>query len=185
MRGTGTKEGLLIFDPVYWPDPILREVCAPVDKVEEMDVVIHRMIKICELHNGAGLAANQAGYNARVIVVAKTRITTTGNESPQTIWQEYINPVITSHSETTLRDKEGCLSVPDQFARIDRYREITGTACNLLGAQFDFQAVGFEARCIQHEIDHLDGVMFFDHIKANLERKLLLDRHQRNMRRRS
>lgn len=104
--------------------------------------------------NGIGLASPQIGRNERIIVVTQGR-------KPVV----FINPAIIKKSETTTIDEEGCLSVPDVWGMVERAKKISVAALDRHGRQVELDCKGLEAVIFQHEIDHLDGVLFIDKVK--------------------
>ncbi len=119
-----------------------------------------------DLAKGIGLAANQVGVARRVAVVA------TENQR-----LALVNPVIVS-AEGKEREEEGCLSIPDAYGEVTRAERIVVEALDREGKPFRIEAEGLLARAIQHEIDHLDGILFVDHL-STLKRQLLLSRWKR------
>jgi peptide deformylase len=116
---------------------------------------------------GIGLAANQVGATQRVAVVD------VGDDDPLVL----INPVIVER-EGTARAEEGCLSIPDIFADLDRAARIIVETTNLEGIRHRVEATELKSRAIQHEIDHLDGVLFLDRLSP-LKRRMLLKKWQK------
>lgn len=111
---------------------------------------------------GIGLAANQVGVARRVAVVD-------AEDDPRLV---LINPVVLEHEGTT-REEEGCLSIPDIFGDVNRAEQIVLETTNLDGKRERFELKELTARAVQHEIDHLDGVLFLDHLSP-LKRQMLL-----------
>jgi peptide deformylase len=103
--------------------------------------------------NGVGLASPQIGKNIRVVVI---------QPDPYKEPEILINPVITKKSEALLESEEGCLSVPGVFGLVKRHKKISVQALNRHGRRVEFEAKNFDAFVIQHEIDHLDGILFID-----------------------
>ncbi|MEK7452051.1 MAG: peptide deformylase [Patescibacteria group bacterium] len=112
------------------------------------------LIETMKLENGIGIAAPQVGIHKRMIIV-----TIAENDS-----RTYINPKIISSSFLTIESEEGCLSVPGVFGIVKRHRAVTVTAQDLNGNPLRFRAVGLTAIVFQHEIDHLNGVLFIDKV---------------------
>ena len=108
---------------------------------------------------GAGLAAPQIGVSLRVVIFGThvSRRYPDAEEVPDTV---LINPVITPLDEKTEEDWEGCLSVPGMRGKVPRYRHIRYQGCDEYGAQIDRTVSGFHARVVQHECDHLDGILY-------------------------
>ena len=128
---------------------------------------------------GVGLAAPQVGVNKRIIVYDSNA----GNPDDDCSIQKFtalINPEIIAHSGSIVSEKEACLSVVDYRADVKRYEKVTVKALDIEGKQFEFDAQGILAVIMQHEIDHLDGILFIDRVsllkrtmyKKKLEKKL-------------
>ena len=136
-------------------DRILRRKSAVVKVIDRKILrLLDDMLETMYKASGVGLAAPQIGINKRLIVVD------VGDEG-QGPWR-LINPVIVSRSEEEELGSEGCLSCPGLVGNVWRSSEITVRAYDVEGNLIDIQAKGFEARCFQHEIDHLDGRLFID-----------------------
>jgi len=138
------------------PDPFLRQTAKPVESPTspEWQELIEDMILTMRNENGIGLAAIQIGVNARVIVIET-------KEGPL----GFINPEITKRSEATEDGEEGCLSVPGTFGTVRRSQSVTMKSFTASGEEQHTQAQGLFARVIQHEIDHLDGILFIDKVE--------------------
>jgi peptide deformylase len=140
-------------------DPILRATAKPVAKVTpEIKQLIEEMIETMHEAPGIGLAAPQIGKSIRLIIV------TFGLDSNQPIPRALINPEIVAHSEIKEVFEEGCLSVPGETSDIERWSEITVKSLDANGSPIEFEARNITARILQHEIDHLNGVLFVDRI---------------------
>ena len=149
------------------PDPVLSKKSKPVlgisDKEKEL---IQEMIKTMHFENGVGLAAPQVGHNIRIAVV---------NPDPENAKDMIlINPEIIS-AKGSAAVEEGCLSLPGVYAKVKRAKEITVKMHDIHGKQLQFTAAGLLARIIQHEIDHLDGLLFADWLNVLKRRMLLRD----------
>ncbi len=141
------------------PDPRLREVSTPVDKVDDdLRVLMDDMLETMYDAPGIGLAAIQVGVPLRVIVMDLAG----EDEEPQPSY--FINPEIVNPSEDTNAYEEGCLSVPDIYEAVDRPSTCTIRYLDYDGNEQVVQADGMLATCIQHEMDHLEGVLFIDHL---------------------
>jgi len=124
-------------------------------------------VKLAKDPEGAGLAAPQIGISQRIIVV---RNFFEDPINPQEIHSDdiiLINPKITSSSSETETDWEGCLSVPDKYGLVERFKKIKVTAKDLNGSNLKIKAEGFFARTIQHEVDHLNGILFTSKVIGN------------------
>ena len=155
----GVREGLLQL--VLEPDPRLHKVCKRVKIDEfgtpELITQVGRMTEVMYAYQGIGVAANQVGFDNRVIVVAKNP-ECFPNTSPLTL----INPVIQTRSNKKQTIREGCLSFPSKTIMRRRSVSIRLIAYDLSGNKFSWQARGLAAQCIQHEVDHLNGKTMFD-----------------------
>jgi peptide deformylase len=148
--------------------PVLRQRAQEVPEVtDEIRAFIDDLFETMGVASGVGLAANQVGSTWRVAVI---------NAESRTF--AMINPRIVS-SEGEATEEEGCLSIPDLFAEVTRPERIVLEALNEAGEPFRLEAGGLVARAVQHEIDHLDGVLFIDRIGA-LKRQVLLSRYKRD-----
>ncbi len=150
------------------PNPILKR---PTSEVPEVDDGIRRllddMLETMYAAPGIGLAAPQVGDGRRVAVVDVSE----EKNAPLRL----INPRILWRSEELETAEEGCLSLPDQYGEVTRPREVEILYLDERGAQRRLKAEGLLARCIQHEIDHLDGILFIDHLSP-LKRNMILRR---------
>jgi peptide deformylase len=149
---------------------VLRQQSGPVADVgEETRRLIDDLFETMDAAKGVGLAANQIGVASRVAVV--------GAEGERLVM---VNPVIMS-AEGTDRAEEGCLSIPDVYAEVTRPARVVLEALGREGQPYRLEAEGLLARAIQHEIDHLDGILFLDHL-SSLKRQLLVSRYKREHR---
>ena len=147
-------------DIVLVPDPILRQQAAPVDSFdEELRTLVRDMIETMHAAPGIGLAGPQVNVSSRVAVVDVT-----AGEDPDAVLV-LVNPVIdeTSGSES---DEEGCLSIPGLTDKVERATSIRLRAQDVDGREFELEAQDLTARAIQHEIDHLDGILFIDRLRG-------------------
>lgn len=134
-------------------NPILRKICSPVEYTDEVPQLLDDMAEILRATpKGAALAAPQIGLSKRLVVIAK---------GDQTI--ELVNPEIIK-KQGQQKGVESCLSLPGVVGKVTRARYVTVKALNRTGAEITIEAKGFLARCLQHEIDHLDGILFIDHV---------------------
>lgn len=156
-----------------YPDPRLRKVAAPVPAVTpEIRKLIRDMAETMYAAPGVGLAATQVDVHKRVIVMDLS-------EARDEL-RVYINPEIRS-AEGEAECEEGCLSVPGYYDNVTRAARVHVRALNERGAAFEFDAEGLLAVCIQHEIDHLSGTMFVDHLSP-LKRARLAARARKKQR---
>ncbi|MEQ1868838.1 MAG: peptide deformylase [Vicinamibacterales bacterium] len=156
--------------------PVLRSKGRPLDRAELKDPLVQKLIDdmmdtMVEYH-GVGLAAPQVHEGLRLFVAALEL----GGDEPETI--AIINPEITPIGGELVEGWEGCLSIPDIRGKVPRFKEIKVKGLDRYGDRFELRAVNFSARVIQHETDHLDGVLFFDRMKA-LETLTYLDEYSR------
>ncbi|NJD39633.1 MAG: peptide deformylase [Geobacter sp.] len=149
------------------PDPLLKQKSLPVPIITDEVIQLARdMAETMYAAPGVGLAAPQVGVLQRLIV-----IDVAGNDEPPQLITA-INPVII-HAEDDCFDEEGCLSVPDFAANVKRHRRVTVKALTLEGQERIWHADGLLAIAFQHEIDHLDGILFVDRLSP-LKRELFL-----------
>lgn len=158
---------MAVLDVLIYPDENLAKVCQPVEQVDdELRQFIDDMFETMYQHEGIGLAAPQVNVLKRVIT-----IDIEGDKTNQIV---LINPEITESSgETGI--EEGCLSIPGCRALVPRKEKLTVKALNRAGEPFTLEADGLLAICIQHEIDHLNGVLFVDHI-SQLKRQRIKEK---------
>jgi peptide deformylase len=147
--------------------PVLRAKTRPVEKGDIIGASIQKLIEdmmetMAEYH-GVGLAAPQVHEQVRLFV-ATLDTGTGGDEAPEPI--AIINPEIAVVGNETVEDWEGCLSIPDIRGRVPRAREIRVRAFDRRGDRMELHAQDFVARVIQHETDHLDGVLFLDRMRT-------------------
>lgn len=148
--------------------PVLRERAAEVGSLDdEIRRLIDDMFETMDAAKGVGLAANQVGVARRVAVVDAD-----GDRF------EMIDPVIVE-SEGRATAEEGCLSIPDIYGDVTRPERVVVEATDRQGVRYRKEADGLKARAIQHEIDHLDGILFVDHLSP-LRRQMLLARWRRD-----
>jgi peptide deformylase len=148
-----------MLEVVKYPDPRLRQTCRTVTEItEEMRQQARDMIETMLIKDGVGLAAIQVGLDYRMIVVRDMKSTA---EEPQAM--VLLNPTITS-AEGEFEGEEGCLSLPGIYANVVRALNVKVKAMNLDGEDVEIEATEFYARVFQHEIDHLNGVLFIDKI---------------------
>ena len=164
---------MAILPIVEVPDPRLRQISSPVKEVNgEVRALIKDMFETMYNAPGIGLAAIQVGVPIRVLVMDLHEPEEEGGE-PVNDPRVFINPVILTHSEEEVPYLEGCLSVPDQYAEVERPDHIRARWLDENGKQHEEQLDGLLATCLQHEMDHLEGILFIDHL-SRLKREMVL-----------
>ena len=153
------------------PNTLLRQVSQPVEQVGESEKeLMNDMLETMYAAKGIGLAAIQIGVPKRIIVMDLSK------EENKKLPMYFVNPVITKKNNEKTTYEEGCLSVPNQFAEIDRPSKCEVEYLDYNGHKQNLQAEGLLATCIQHEIDHLEGILFIDYLsklkKAIIVKKL-------------
>lgn len=142
---------------VQFPNEILLTVCAPVESItDEIKTLAADMAQTMYEAPGVGLAAPQVGKSIRMIVVDVSE--------EKDCLLTLVNPVITEVSEELICGEEGCLSLPGIWEKVERHAEVTVEYSDLQGQKQTVHAHGLLAVCLQHEIDHLDGKVFVDHL---------------------
>ena len=149
------------------PDPFLRQKSSEVDQVtDETRKLMDDMLETMYDAPGIGLAAIQIGVPKRVIVIDLSR---DGKKNPL----YFVNPKIIKKSDTDSTYEEGCLSVPGQFAEVDRPDKCHVSFLDYNGKKQELKAEGLLATCIQHEMDHLEGILFIDYL-SKLKKNLIV-----------
>ncbi len=163
-------------DIVKFPDPRLKEVAKPITDVDDdLRELARDMIDVMYDEPGIGLAAPQVGASVRMFVIDTEWNEEGGEKSPIVV----LNPEI-SERAGSITWEEGCLSVPDYVANVDRDATITLRGMDLEGNAIEERAEGLRAVCIQHEVDHLDGVLFIDRI-SRLKRSLYVKKRKKQL----
>ena len=158
------------------PDPRLRQVSKPVDTVDdELRALMDDMLETMYDAPGIGLAAIQIGVPKRVIVMDLA------GEDEEPDPRYYVNPEILDPSEDTNLYEEGCLSVPEFFDEVERPARCRVKFLDYNGDEQVIDADGMLATCIQHEMDHLEGVLFIDHL-SRLKRERILTKLKKEQR---
>ena len=164
---------MAILPIVEVPDPRLRQISSPVAEVtDETRALIKDMFETMYAAPGIGLAAIQVGVPIRVLVMDLHEPEEEGGE-PVNDPRVFINPEILDHSDEEVPYLEGCLSVPDQYAEVERPDHIRARWLDEHGKQHEEQLDGLIAVCLQHEMDHLEGILFIDHL-SRLKREMVL-----------
>ena len=157
-----------ILDIITIPDPRLKAVSKPVDVVDDdLRKLMDDMLETMYAAPGIGLAAIQVGVAKRVLVLDLKG----DDEDPQPLYM--VNPEVLWASEEMNVYNEGCLSVPDQYADVERPRDIKIKYLDYHGNAVEDEMTELYATCVQHEIDHLNGVVFIDHI-SRLKRDMIV-----------
>jgi peptide deformylase len=155
------------------PDPRLKQISAPVEAVtDETRKLIADMFETMYAAPGIGLAAVQVGVPKRLLVIDLQEPEEEGGE-PVKDPRVFINPEILENSDVEVPYTEGCLSVPDQFAEVDRPDRIRARWLDQNGERREEEITGMLAVCLQHEMDHLNGILFIDHL-SRLKREMIL-----------
>jgi len=159
-----------------YPHPVLKEKAKEVTKEEINDELRATFAEMRELMNearGVGLAAIQVGIKKRFFIMIDNL------EDPDSKTVVAINPVIIE-KDGQINDEEGCLSFPGVTAKVKRATTVKIKALNEFGEEVEIERDGYLARCIQHEIDHLDGITFFDHL-GSLKRQMIEKKYKKLM----
>ncbi len=150
-----------VLDIVRWPDPRLAQVCAPVEEItREIETLAADMLETMYAAPGRGLAGPQVGAMLRMFVMDIGW--KDGKPDPQVC----INPMLQEVGEERATNSEGCLSIPGVSAEISRPAQVQMVWTGLNGGRYVQSFEGFGAVCVQHELDHLDGIVTFDHLDA-------------------
>jgi peptide deformylase len=158
---------------VKYPEPGLQEPCAPVEEFgEELRQLAEDMVETMRAESGIGLAAPQVGAGVQLTVIDLS-----GGADPEQLIQ-LVNPTV-EIEEGEVREEEGCLSFPDVILTVPRPARVVVKGRDLAGGSVELEAEGLLARCLQHEIDHLNGVLFIDRVsplKRDLTRRRIAKR---------
>jgi len=150
------------------PNKKLREVSKPVEKVGlEEQKLMDDMLDTMYAANGIGLAAIQIGVPKRIIVIDISK------DEDKKEPRYFVNPVIKNKDHLKMTYEEGCLSVPNQFAEIDRPKKCEIDYLDYNGTKKTLKAEGLLATCIQHEMDHLEGILFIDYL-SKLKKSMII-----------
>ncbi len=158
------------------PDPVLKTRARPVGEQDAARIrdLVPRLFATMYRAPGIGLAAPQVGVGLRVTVVDLMP-----NEKPDPI--VLVNPEVIAASDELATREEGCLSLPGHYADVTRPARVKLRYFDMTGAKQEIEAEGLLAACLQHEVDHLDGVLFVDHL-SSLKRNMILRRLAKEMR---
>ena len=150
------------------PNQLLRQVSKPVEKVDkEEKKLMDDMLETMYAANGIGLAAIQVGVPKRIIVMDISK--DENKKEPRF----FVNPVVKNKDILKSTYEEGCLSVPNQFAEIDRPKKCEVDYLDYYGKKKILKAEGLLATCIQHEMDHLEGILFIDYL-SKLKKSMII-----------
>lgn len=153
---------MAIREIVFTPDPVLRRRARKITVFDkDLQALIDDMIETMRAAPGVGLAAPQVGVSERLIVVEYGENEEEDEEAPKKLFV-VINPEITAASEEKVEGVEACLSVPRMMGEVDRHEKIIVRGLNRHGKPVKYKLKGWLARIFQHEIDHLEGVLFTD-----------------------
>ena len=169
----------MILEVLQFPDPRLREksaVLSEADVDDEFRALAANMAETMYDEPGIGLAAPQVGVHKRLVVMD----TTWSDQDRNTLI--LLNPEIVVREGTQQSVDEGCLSVPDFSADVERFERVVVKARDLDWKELEFDCTGIDSICFQHEIDHLDGILYIDHI-SRLKRDLYVRRRKKQLKR--
>ncbi|MBY3133309.1 peptide deformylase [Rhizobium laguerreae] len=153
---------------IILPDPVLRQLSKPIERVDsDLQRLADDMLETMYDAPGIGLAAIQIGVPRRMLVIDISR------EGEEKQPQVFINPEILTSSDERSVYEEGCLSIPDYYAEVERPATVSVKYLDRNGKKQTVEADGLLATCLQHEIDHLNGVLFIDYI-SRLKREMVI-----------
>tara|TARA_B100000902_G_scaffold239884_1_gene227185 strand:- start:126 stop:644 length:519 start_codon:yes stop_codon:yes gene_type:complete len=156
------------------PNKLLRQISKPVEKVgKEEQLLMNDMLETMYSANGIGLAAIQIGVPKRIIVMDISK--DDNKKEPR----YFVNPKIINKDISKSTYEEGCLSVPNQFAEIDRPNKCEVEYLDYYGEKKILKAEGLLATCIQHEMDHLEGILFIDYL-SKLKKSMIIKKLSKN-----
>lgn len=165
---------MAIREIIKYPDPLLRKKARPITEFNaELKELVADMAETMYAAPGVGLAANQIGVLLQIVVIDVSP------KEDKTKLIPLINPEILE-GEGSVIDEEGCLSVVDYAANVERFSLIKVCARDLEGKKIEFEADGWFARVIQHEVDHLEGKLFIDHL-SSLKRALYKKKRRKQL----
>jgi len=158
------------------PDPRLKHKSSQVDNFDQsLKSIVKNMFDTLNASgNGIGLAAPQVGIRKRIIVMDL-------KEDDESLPLTFVNPKIIEFSNEKFVNEEGCLSVPDYYAEVERSKEVEVEWYDTRGEKTKKRLSGLLSICIQHEIEHLDGILFIDHL-SSLKKKMVIQKLKRSKR---
>jgi len=148
----------MIYRVKYWPDPALREIADVITDFEEIQKVNDELFETMYAQRGIGLSATQCAIKKRIFVM-DTLMDGTGQK------ETFINPTI-KENEGSIIYPEGCLSFPNIYVNVERASKILISYTNIDGEAKEQELEGLDAVCAQHELDHLNGIVFFDYLSG-------------------
>jgi peptide deformylase len=158
---------------IILPDPVLRQVSKPIERVDApLRKLADYMLETMYDAPGIGLAAIQIGEPLRILVIDLAK------EGEEPAPHVFINPEILEKADARSVYEEGCLSIPDYYAEVERPATVRVRYLDRDGKMQEMEAEGLMATCLQHEIDHLDGVLFIDHI-SKLKRDMVVKKFKK------
>lgn len=164
----GYGNAMTIKPLIILPDPVLRQLSKPIERVDsDLQRLADDMLETMYDAPGIGLAAIQIGVPRRMLVIDISR------EGEEKQPQVFINPEIVKSSDERSVYEEGCLSIPDYYAEVERPAVVSVKYLDSNGKEQTVEADGLLATCLQHEIDHLNGVLFIDYI-SRLKREMVI-----------
>ena len=150
------------------PNKLLRQISQPVERIGDAErELMNDMLETMYVANGIGLAAIQIGVPKRIIVMDLSK------EENKKLPMYFVNPLIIKKNEEKTIYEEGCLSVPNQFAEIQRSSKCEVEYLDFNGDKQNLKAEGLLATCIQHEMDHLEGILFIDYL-SKLKKEMII-----------
>ena len=163
-----------------YPDPVLKKKAEKVQKVDdEIRHLLDDMLETMYADAGVGLAAPQIGVSKRIVVID---VDQEGDEESGEVIKGnplfLVNPSIIWHSDEIVCGEEGCLSVPKQRAEVERYAQVKVHYTDYNGKEQEILGDGLLAVCLQHELDHLDGILYIDRI-SRLKRQMIIKKLQK------
>ena len=165
---------------IYVPNPLLRQKAKKINKVGEEEInIANKMREIMINAPGVGLAANQIGILKQIVTIFFV-----DKEKNMEIQYNLFNPEIIKYSNETILMEEGCLSLPEQFAEIERPKKISLKYLNDENKIIIREVEGVEARILQHEIDHLSGKLFVDYL-SSLKRNIMIKKVKKYLKNKS
>lgn len=167
-----TTAQLRLLRLAYYGEPVLRKKADPITHItEDLRELVEEMVETMDACNGVGLAAPQVHHSIRLFVI-RTPIETEDGKREEGPIEVFINPKLSSASIETWEAAEGCLSVPTIRCLVERPKEITVHYTNLKGELVERRVKGWEARCIMHEYDHIEGILLVDRLDSKERAKI-------------